>query len=69
MRIKKNDKQVQQFGDAINARVTEFFDGHVVVGFIAGTNEPLIIYPEGQDQKTVLGLNSLLIAAVRPAGA
>lgn len=65
MRTKQKKDSLQQFGDAVNARLSEYFDGHAVVGFKAGTQEPVIIYPSGQDGKTIIALNSLLVAAVR----
>ncbi len=61
----KGKPKTQQVGAAINARLSEYFDGHVVVGFLAGTNTPMIIHPEGQDPKTVIALNQLLVEAVR----
>lgn len=52
-------------GNALASRVTEFLDGFVLVGFVAGTDEPLVVYGP-TDRKTTLALNDLLKSAVRP---
>jgi hypothetical protein len=55
-----------RIGKAVDARVTEFFDGYVLVGFVAGTNEALVLTGPSRDHKTVIALNGLLLSAVRP---
>ena len=55
----------QQVGKAINTYVSEYFTGFVVVGFLADTNEPVIISSQNEDPKTVLALNALIQSAVQ----
>lgn len=56
-------QQIQQFIEATDSRLAEYFDGYVVVGFVAGTSQPVIIR-SASDPKTALGLKSLLHDAV-----
>ena len=65
MKNKAKAKDQSEFMDAVNARMAEYFDGHVVAGFHAVTGQPFIVMPKGQDVKTILALNCLLTSAVR----
>lgn len=60
----KTDDQLIQFGHAINSRVSEFFDGHIVVGITADTGEPVIITDgRPRDAMTVQLLKALMAGA------
>lgn len=63
MNIIKGEGDLEKFGSAVNARLSEFFDGHIVVGFIAGQDLPVILSVL-QNPKTSLGLESLLLDAL-----
>lgn len=49
-------------GEEVHRRVSEFFDGYVLVGFVAGDDNPVIVTPS-MDIKTALAINNLLQAA------
>ena len=57
---------LDQIAKSVKGQMSEIFDGYVVVGFVAGSNEPMIIGPRNMDPKTVIALNQLLVAAIRP---
>lgn len=61
--------EAKAIGDHMNAGMVEFFDGYVLVGFIAGTGEALTIRntPTGENREAICkGLNALLVRAVMP---
>jgi len=60
--IKDND-DLEKFGAAVNGRLNEYFDGHLIVGFVAGQEMPVIL-SKVHSSKTCLGLESLLIDAL-----
>lgn len=54
---------IEEIMNATTARNEEYFDGFVVVGFIHGNNEPIIIR-KARDPKDYMALNGLLQAAL-----
>lgn len=60
--MNKKARQMEGYKKAIDARIGEFFDGYVVVGFIGG--DPVIIRGPS-DKKTILALNVLMDYAMQ----
>jgi hypothetical protein len=54
-----------QIGQMLGPRLSDFFEGYVLVGFLAGTDDPIIMYSPS-DRRTALALNQLLESAKRP---
>ena len=50
---------------SVGCQLSEYFDGFVVVGFVAGTNEAFVL-TDADDEKTAYGLNLLLDKAKIP---
>ncbi len=60
----KTPDQLEQFGRAVNSRIGDFFDGHILVGISADTGQPVIIAGGPSDFKTLAVLNALMINAL-----
>lgn len=60
----KTQEELNRIASAADARMSEFFDGHVVVGFVG--DQPVLVrnFP---DRKTNMALQQLLMMALASA--
>jgi hypothetical protein len=61
-------ERVEKLTKALDSRLNEFLDGYALMGFVAGTGEPIVIFRPG-DQKTTLALNTLIASSLGQMGA
>lgn len=52
---------------AVDARLSEFFDGYLAIGFIAGSGEAIVVR-RCQDPKTRLALQTLVVNVMAEEG-
>ena len=65
MSEKLSPEEYTRFGEAMDARLCEHFEGYALVGFHALTKEPVVLC-RADDIKTRHALNDLLGAAISP---
>ena len=57
-------EQMQNLGNAVHSSLSEFFDGYVLVGFIAESSQAVTLKPPVIDEKTRIALAAMLVGAV-----
>ena len=57
------DPETNAVAHALDARVNEFLDGYILIGFIAGTNKPIQV-ARCPDAKTAMALNTMIAHTV-----
>lgn len=65
MNLPSPSVEATQIARHFDAQTTEFFDGYVLVGFVAGSKEAVIVRRNGTDKHAPQALNALLISAVQ----
>lgn len=53
----------------IDRHLVEHFDGYLVLGFVAGKNDRILVCRDGGDQKTALAINAAIQEFMECGGA